>query len=106
MSDDETVDPQQIFTKNGQYWQPILENLKKLLANDPYIKQVELDRKLLYAIFDSEGEDLIKEDAQEVPGMGAPATPPGGGPAQFMPAQMNNPNNAAPAMGAGNNSHI
>ena len=51
------------------YWQPILMGLKQQLANDPYIDQEALTRRLLYAYFNTEGEDLMIEETQQLPGM-------------------------------------
>lgn len=67
-------DIQEMFTKSGEYWQPILMNLKQILLNDPTIDQEELSRKLMYAIFQSDGDDLIKKQPVQMPGM-----PPAGG---------------------------
>lgn len=90
------VDIQEMFNKSGEYWQPILMQLKTLLANDPYIDQEGLDRKLLYSIFMSEGDALMKKQPMQMPGM-----PPAGG--QPLPGGQPQPqpqfNNAQPNTG-------
>jgi hypothetical protein len=63
------VDIEEMFNKGQEYWQPILSQLYAQLANNPLIDQAGLLRKLLYAYFRSEGEDLIKEDQQQIPGL-------------------------------------
>lgn len=68
------VDIEEMFTKSNEYMQPLLTNLRTLLVNDPYIDMQGLDRKLLYSYFNSEGEELMKEEVQEIPGL-----PPGQG---------------------------
>lgn len=72
-------DAEEMFAKNADYWQPVLLNLKTALAQDPYTNQEGLTRKLMYAYFQSEGDDLVtKPPAQPtmpVPGEGNPANP-------------------------------
>lgn len=63
------VDIEQMFTKNNEYWQPILISLKQLLAADPSVDQEALTRKILYSYFNSEGEDLMKEELEKIPGV-------------------------------------
>lgn len=63
------VDIQEMFTKSNEYWQPLLMALKQQLANDPYIDQQGLTRRLLYSYFNSEGEELMKEEVQQIPGL-------------------------------------
>lgn len=58
------VDIEEMFPKNQEYWQPVLLSLKQALSQDPYIDQEALDRKLMYAYFQSDGEDLIKKNPQ------------------------------------------
>lgn len=55
------VDVEEMFAKNQEYWQPVLLSLKQALANDPFIKQKELSRKIMQAYFQSEGDELIEE---------------------------------------------
>ncbi|MEK7111946.1 MAG: hypothetical protein AAB875_01325, partial [Patescibacteria group bacterium] len=62
-------DPQEMFTKNNEYWQPLLSKLRAELNGDPYINMEALDRKLLYSFFSSEGEELMNENVQQIPGM-------------------------------------
>lgn len=61
------VDDQEIFTKNQDYWQPVLSNLYAQLRADPLIDPDFLIRKLSYAYFQSEGEGLIKKQPIESP---------------------------------------
>lgn len=63
------IDIAQMFNKTAEYLQPLLMNLKTLLAQDPYIDQEGLDRQLLYSFLGSEGEELIKEQSQQIPGL-------------------------------------
>ncbi len=71
-----------MFSKNAEYWQPVLTALKKELQNDPYVNQEAMTRKLLYAYFQSGAEDVMQK---------APTPPPQGAqPAQGGP-QGGNP---------------
>jgi len=63
------VDVEEMFTKSNEYWQPLLSALKQQLANDPFVDQESLTRKLLYSYFNSEGEELMKEQSQQIPGL-------------------------------------
>ena len=62
------VDVEEMFAKNAEYWQPILLNLKTALAQDPYVDQEGLTRKLMYSYFRSEGDSLIKKPGAMMPG--------------------------------------
>jgi hypothetical protein len=55
------ADPEEIFSKNQEYWQPVLLNLKTALLNDPYTNQEFLTRKIGYAYFQSGGDDMVKK---------------------------------------------
>ncbi len=71
------TDAEEMFTKNQEYWQPILLNLKTTLAQDPYTNQEALTKKIMYSYFQSAGGDFVQK---------APAPPPGGPPgADMMP---------------------
>ena len=59
------VDLEEMFTKNQEYWQPILMGLKAQLINDPYTNQEGLTRKLMYSFFRSEGDELVQEAPQQ-----------------------------------------
>lgn len=61
------ADIEEMFTRNQEYWQPILSNLYAQLRNDPLIDPEVLLRKLSYAYFQSEGEELIKKQGMELP---------------------------------------
>lgn len=69
------VDLEEMFTKSNEYWQPLLLNLKRELANDPYINQETLTRRTVYAFFNSGGEDLMKEE--QIPGLPQGQSPQG-----------------------------
>lgn len=73
-----TADIEEMFSKNAEYWQPILLNLKTSLAQDPTIDQEKLSAELMRSYFNSRGDDFVKK--QPVMPPGAPAIP--GAPAQ------------------------
>ena len=54
------VDIEEMSIKNNEYWQPILANLYTLLANNPFIKQDELTRELVYSHFQSRTDDFMQ----------------------------------------------
>jgi hypothetical protein len=58
------ADAEELMQKNQEYWQPVLLNLKTALANDPFVDQEKLTKKLMYAYFQSAGDDLVKEQSQ------------------------------------------
>lgn len=55
------VDIEEMFSKNQEYWQPVLLNLKTTLVNDPTIDQYALSRRLMQVYFQSDGDDFIKK---------------------------------------------
>lgn len=55
------IDIEEMFPKNEEYWQATLTNLKTTLAMDPYTDQEGLTRRLMYAYFKSDGDDLVKK---------------------------------------------
>ncbi len=55
------VDVEEMFTKNQEYWQPILSQLYTLLANNPLVDQEVLLKKLMYSYFQSDADDVIKK---------------------------------------------
>lgn len=59
------VDVTQMFSKTNEYMQELLSYLRGLLANDPYIDMEALDKKLVYAYFQSEGDELIKKQPEQ-----------------------------------------
>lgn len=63
------VDLEEMFSKTNETMQPILLALKQQLAQDPYVDQEVLTRKILYSYFNSEGEELMKEEIQQIPGV-------------------------------------
>lgn len=73
------VDVEEMFARNAEYWQPILLNLKQVLAQDPYIDQESLTRRLMYAYFRSDGDSLVKKPGSQMPGEVAPNAQPQGG---------------------------
>jgi len=56
------ADVEEMFTKNQDYWQPILSALYGQLANDPLVDRESLLRKLLYSFFQSDADDFIADD--------------------------------------------
>jgi hypothetical protein len=63
------VDIEEMFTKNQEYWQPVLLALRREMLNDPFIDMEKLDRKIFYEHFRSEGDEYIKEQNQTIPGI-------------------------------------
>lgn len=62
------VDVEEMFAKNSDYWQPVLLNLKTVLAQDPTINQEALSRELMHSFFRSKGESFIKKPGMSIPG--------------------------------------
>ncbi len=58
------VDVESMFNMTKEYMQPFLLAVRRELMNDPYINMLNLDRKVVYAHFQSEGDDLIVEEPQ------------------------------------------
>lgn len=71
-----SIEIEEMFPKNQEYWQPVLLNLKQALAMDPFTNQEELTKKLMYSYFQSDADDMInkKPSAPAMPG----ANPQGG----------------------------
>lgn len=63
------IDLEVMFSRGNEYMQPILMALKQQLANDPFIDQEALTRKLMHSVFRSEGEELMSKEKQEIPGL-------------------------------------
>lgn len=55
------VDVEEMFTKNAEYWQPVLSGLVQQMAQNPYVDMETLTRKLMYAYFQSGAEDVMKK---------------------------------------------
>ena len=55
------VDPEEIFTENSAYWQPILMSLTAAMSKNPYADMETLTRETMYAFFKSRGEDFVKK---------------------------------------------
>jgi hypothetical protein len=53
------IDPEEMFVENKEYRQQLLTNMYSLLREDPLINPEILVRKLAYAIFRSEGDELL-----------------------------------------------
>ncbi len=62
------VDVEEMFTKNADYWQPVLTNLYQLLRQDPNADAQWLLGKLSYSYFQSEGDKLIRKQPLALPG--------------------------------------
>ncbi len=61
------IDIEEMFTRTQEFMQPILMALKQQLVNDPFVDQEVLTRKLMYSFFQSDGEELIKDNPEELP---------------------------------------
>ena len=61
------IDIEEMFTRSQEFMQPILLALKAQLANDPFTDQEALTRKIMYSFFQSDGEELIKDNPEELP---------------------------------------
>ncbi|HEX9804232.1 MAG TPA: hypothetical protein VGA67_00970 [Candidatus Dojkabacteria bacterium] len=59
------VDIEEMFTRNQEYWQNLLPQLKGMLAQDPFVDQEKLTKKLLYAFFQSDADSLLKEQKEQ-----------------------------------------
>ncbi len=59
------IDLAEMFNKTNEFRETILMALRQQFANDPYINMLELDKKLVYAVMQSDGDDLIKEEPQQ-----------------------------------------
>jgi len=55
------IEPSLMFPKNEEYMQSMLMELQTQLANNPYVSLEALTRKLLYAFFRGDGEDLMQK---------------------------------------------
>jgi len=66
-----------MFSKNQEYWQPVLLNLKTALAQDPYTNQEALTQELFDAYFQSKGDKFVKkpEEIAPVAGGSQPMSP-------------------------------
>lgn len=84
------IDPERMFPRNQEYQQAMMNSLYTLLRQDPLIEPEVLVRKLSYAYFRGEGEELMAKgggvmsqimNAQQVPAQGAngqtPSSPAG-----------------------------
>ena len=69
------IDIAEMFNKTNEYKQTLLMALRQQFANDPYIDMQTLDRKLVYAVLQSEGDDLIKEEPMQALPTGAEKAP-------------------------------
>lgn len=56
------IDVVEMLSKTNEYKQTLLMALRQQFANDPYIDMQTLDRKLAYAVMQSEGDDLMKKE--------------------------------------------
>jgi hypothetical protein len=63
------ISAEEMFTKNNEYWQPIMMNLKAAMANDQYSNQEALTRRLYQTYFNSDAEDYMADEKQQIPGV-------------------------------------
>ena len=61
------ADVEEMFTKNQEYWQPVLTNLYSMLRDDPYTDAQQLHRRLMYSYFQGGGAELTKEPQSALP---------------------------------------
>lgn len=77
------TDPNRMFIKNQEYQQGVMKELYTLLRQDPLIEPEALVRKLTYAYFRSEGEELMSKNGgivQQIMGNNQPQPQETGGP--------------------------
>ncbi len=56
------VDLAEMFNKSNEFRENLLLNLRQQFAEDPYIDLQALDRKVVYAVLQSEGDDIMKDE--------------------------------------------
>lgn len=84
------ADAEDMFSKNSDYWQPVLLNLKTALAQDPTIDQSKLSKKLMYSYFKSEGDEMVVKAPAQQPQKFSGPTAGGGAPGNAFGAQVQN----------------
>ena len=84
------VDVEEMFSKNAEFMQPMLTNLYTLLREDPFVDGEGLVRKLLYSFFNSDGEELVKEDPETDALQNQAGIKPPGPPNTVLGQQANN----------------
>ena len=80
------IDLEEMFTKNNEFMQPLLLGLRAQMINDPFTNHEEFTRMIYHSFFQTEGEKLMKEDAQQIPGLPQMG---GGAPPPFQPPANN-----------------
>lgn len=86
------VDVEVMFSKTQEFMQSLLLQIRREFAGDPFIDQEKLDRKVIYALLRSEGDELMKEPAEM--NQAQPTLPTAPGQPLIQPNQMQT---AAPA---------
>lgn len=81
------IDLEEMFTKNNEFMQPLLLGLRAQMIDDPFTDHEEFTRMIYHSFFQSEGEKLMKENSQQIPGL--PQIP-AGGPPQPQPTPIAN----------------
>jgi len=61
------VDIEEMYTKSPEYWQPILLHLRRELMNDPFIDLEAIDRRVVHAFFQSDGDSMVKSPQKTQP---------------------------------------
>lgn len=56
------IDIGQMLNKSPDFMRPVLMAMKAQFANDPFVDQQKLTRKVFQSVFDSEGDDLMKKN--------------------------------------------
>ncbi len=62
------VEPERMFPKNEEFTQAMLTNFYALVSNNPYISMEALTRKLAYAFFRGESDDVMQPAQQGATG--------------------------------------
>lgn len=70
------VDIEEMFSKNNEFWQPILTNLYSITQQDPLVDHEGLLRRLMRSYFNSEGDALVKKAPAPTPGLPDPNVAP------------------------------
>ena len=66
------IDVEEMFAKNREYWQATLTNLMAIVTNNPFINLQAITKELMYAYFESRGEEMMNESPTPQLPAGAP----------------------------------
>lgn len=76
------IDLEAMFSKSNEYMQPMLLALYQQMAQNPYTDLETFTRKIYTSFFQSEGENFMKKESQQIPGLPPMSQTPGGQPGQ------------------------